>query len=200
MGLVSSLKSMAGSLGGIVGLGAGSLVGAPTLGYSLGSSIGNSVQSNYVYGKNLSDQYKLIQYQNEYNAPVNQMARLQEAGLNPNLVYGNGGSTVVSANGSIPKYNMPEVSPVAQYYNLVKQNELLDAQRDVAYWKAGEAQQNLEKINAQARIARYNADYAEHEHKAFKQSGKIPASYYKSQNSLQTFDNKIDQLLQYFSN
>lgn len=27
-------------------------------------------------------------YQNDYNKPVNQMKRLQEAGLNPNLVYG----------------------------------------------------------------------------------------------------------------
>lgn len=28
--------------------------------------------------------------QNEYNSPTSQMARLREAGLNPNLVYGNG--------------------------------------------------------------------------------------------------------------
>lgn len=28
--------------------------------------------------------------QNEYNAPVNQMARFQQAGLNPNLIYGQG--------------------------------------------------------------------------------------------------------------
>lgn len=35
--------------------------------------------------------------QNEYNSPAAQMARLKEAGLNPNLVYGNGGSQVQAA-------------------------------------------------------------------------------------------------------
>lgn len=38
--------------------------------------------------------------QNEYNSPVNQMKRLQEAGLNPNLVYGGSGSVAGNA-GSI---------------------------------------------------------------------------------------------------
>lgn len=36
---------------------------------------------------------------NEYNNPLNQMARLRHAGLNPNLVYGNGaGQSVASPN------------------------------------------------------------------------------------------------------
>jgi len=33
---------------------------------------------------------KYLTQQNEYNKPVNQMARFQEAGLNPNLIYGQG--------------------------------------------------------------------------------------------------------------
>lgn len=32
--------------------------------------------------------------QNEYNSPVQQMARLRQAKLNPNLIYGNGGASV----------------------------------------------------------------------------------------------------------
>lgn len=35
----------------------------------------------------------LQNYQNEYNSPKAQMERLEEAGLNPNLVYGQGGAT-----------------------------------------------------------------------------------------------------------
>lgn len=35
----------------------------------------------------------LQNYQNEYNSPKAQMDRLEEAGLNPNLVYGQGGAT-----------------------------------------------------------------------------------------------------------
>lgn len=39
----------------------------------------------------------------EYNKPINQMARLKEAGLNPHLVYGNG------ANAQMPSQQAPQV-------------------------------------------------------------------------------------------
>ena len=35
--------------------------------------------------------------QNEYNSPTSQMARLREAGLNPNLVYGKGADNTAQA-------------------------------------------------------------------------------------------------------
>lgn len=41
--------------------------------------------------------------QNEYNSPVNQVKRLREAGLNPNLLYGNG--STVATGGSIDSPN-----------------------------------------------------------------------------------------------
>ena len=47
---------------------------------------------------------------NAYNAPVAQMARLREAGLNPNLVYANGGAVMQSAVGNAP--NPPNTSPI----------------------------------------------------------------------------------------
>lgn len=40
---------------------------------------------------------------NAYNAPVAQMARLRAAGLNPNLVYANGGAVIQSAVGNAPQ-------------------------------------------------------------------------------------------------
>lgn len=43
--------------------------------------------------------------QNEYNLPTAQMARLKAAGLNPNLVYGNGAAQSTAA--TMPKYNAP---------------------------------------------------------------------------------------------
>lgn len=51
--------------------------------------------------------YNLQMYnlQNEYNLPANQMARLQAAGLNPNLIYGSGGAKTEAAH-------IPEASPV----------------------------------------------------------------------------------------
>lgn len=48
-------------------------------------------------------QQDLINRQNVYNSPANQMRRLQEAGLNPNLVYGGGAVTGnQSGTGSAP--------------------------------------------------------------------------------------------------
>lgn len=45
---------------------------------------------------------------NDYNSPSAQMARLQSAGLNPNLIYGSGvGGAAGTAAQSMPKYNAP---------------------------------------------------------------------------------------------
>ena len=41
--------------------------------------------------------------QNEYNSPVNQRKRLEDAGLNPSLMYGNGATSTANA-GNIPQY------------------------------------------------------------------------------------------------
>lgn len=52
--------------------------------------------------------------QNQYNSPASQMARLEEAGLNPNLVYGSG-SAVGNSSGSAPQYRAPR--PEYKYTN-----------------------------------------------------------------------------------
>jgi len=49
-----------------------------------------------MYERQKSDNMKLWDLQNAYNAPTAQMQRLQEAGLNPNLVYGSGGGSFTS--------------------------------------------------------------------------------------------------------
>lgn len=45
--------------------------------------------------------------QNAYNHPSSQMERLKQAGLNPNLVYGNG--VVGNSAGTMPQYQTPRV-------------------------------------------------------------------------------------------
>lgn len=47
-------------------------------------------------------QRQLINEANIYNAPINQMARLRDAGLNPHLIYGQGPGSMVSANAGTP--------------------------------------------------------------------------------------------------
>lgn len=50
---------------------------------------------------------------NEYNSPRMQMQRYQDAGLNPNLIYGNGSSSAGLSASSSPEYNAPEIHPVS---------------------------------------------------------------------------------------
>lgn len=53
--------------------------------------------------------------QNEYNSPVQQMARIRAAGLNPNLVYGNG--VTGNSTGSTPQYEPAKFNaPTMQSY------------------------------------------------------------------------------------
>ena len=53
--------------------------------------------------------------QNEYNSPTQQMARIRSAGLNPNLVYGNG--VTGNSAGSTPQYEPAKFNaPTMQAY------------------------------------------------------------------------------------
>lgn len=70
---------------------------AATIGSTLLQNRANKKLTQYSFNKNL-DMWKM---QNEYNAPKQQMQRLQEAGLNPNLMYGKG--TVGNAQ-TMPQY------------------------------------------------------------------------------------------------
>lgn len=61
----------------------------------------NLKMSEFAYSKDL----EMWNKGNEYNSPEAQMLRLRGAGLNPNMVYGNG--AVGNSAGQLPKYNAP---------------------------------------------------------------------------------------------
>lgn len=99
----------------------------------------NRALAEYQYSKDL----EMWNRGNAYNAPQAQMERLKNAGLNPNMVYGNGSPQGATAM-QLPKYNAPTmqynyrppVNPLAmleQYQDLsIKQAQIdnLRAQRD----------------------------------------------------------------------
>lgn len=77
--------------------------------------------------------YRMYKEDREYNTPVNQMARLKAAGLNPHLVYGNG-SVVGNTSGGAPQMQAPtqdysSIGDLAQipanYLNLKQRSENL---------------------------------------------------------------------------
>lgn len=69
----------------------------------------NKELAQYTYDKNV----EMWKMQNQYNAPGAQMQRLQEAGLNPHLMYGKG--TVGNAQAMPTMQQTPYVSPKIDY-------------------------------------------------------------------------------------
>jgi len=84
---------------------------------------------------------------NEYNAPVNQMARLREAGLNPAMIYGSGGAKTQASTS--PKYQAPRADyrselalPLTGLVNQYQDFRMKNAQIDLlkAQQKTAEAE------------------------------------------------------------
>lgn len=63
----------------------------------------NMAMADYMYSKDLD----MWNVQNQYNSPVEQMNRLQEAGLNPKLIYGSGVAGATGMAKEMPKYQAP---------------------------------------------------------------------------------------------
>lgn len=91
------------------------------MGVGLGTDLINQMVqgiSNRRQNKRMVDFWKM---NNEYNHPSSQMARLRQAGLNPNLIYGSNAAGA-AGNATAPKpfeYTPPQVSnPIAEYQNV----------------------------------------------------------------------------------
>jgi len=83
-------------LGGIIS-------GIGSLGSSLISNRGALGRQNLANMQNM----KFWEMQNKYNTPKNQMARLKDAGLNPNLIYGSGSANTGVAGSIAPSKAAP---------------------------------------------------------------------------------------------
>lgn len=94
---------------------------------------------------------RLSRFQNEYNSPVNQMARFKAAGLNPNLVYtqGNPGNMtpITPTNWQDAIGNAP-----ARY----AQSELAQTQADVGQQKIDESKTKQALMQAQTDVTNAN--------------------------------------------
>lgn len=106
------------------------LIGSAAIGAisGTGNSFISNAQSKKMMAKQFHYQKKMWQMENEYNKPVNQMARLEEAGLNPNLVYGNGATSLGGSMGSVsqPTASGLDINPIndmANYQSIVNMME-----------------------------------------------------------------------------
>ena len=102
-----------------------------------------------------------IDKQNEYNLPSNQMARLNAAGLNPNLVYGNGsvvGNTTEASKTGLGHAETP------RYEQVLMQNNLAMQKAQIANL---EADTNLKNENAKTQDSVRERNTQEAEYKKY---------------------------------
>lgn len=103
LGLLAGLGKALMTGGKLTGL--GSIIGQGAFG------LGSDMLSNKgaLKRQQLADQQnmKFWHMQNEYNTPANQMKRLQDAGLNPNLIYGSGSANTGVAGSISPSKPAP---------------------------------------------------------------------------------------------
>ena len=114
------------------------IIGAALIGAAAGGA--QSIATGKMNKKSRRFQEKMWNQTNKYNSPREQMKRLQDAGLNPNLVYGqsSGGAAGTADQPSMPNFNTPEFEKVAQPL----------AQGAMQYFNAKQIESGIEVNNA----------------------------------------------------
>lgn len=92
--------------------------------------------------------------QNEYNSPFAQMQRLQQAGLNPNMVYGSG-NVAGNQSGSAPTFDRPEMRSTFAPLNLPNIQSYINQYQD---FKMRQAQTDNVQAQTEATRARTAVD------------------------------------------
>ena len=101
-----------GILGSLITGGASLLGSALGFGSQASTNAANMELAKYQYEKNL----EMWHLNNLYNSPQAQMRRLKNAGLNPNLVYGNG--AVGNASSTPPQFEAPTMQAYTNFGDL----------------------------------------------------------------------------------
>lgn len=141
MGLFETIGSvLTGPAGAIIG-------GVADAGFGALSNAQNNKTQMELAKYNWDRQIEFYNMQNEYNSPVNQMQRFADAGLNPNLIYGQGsnGNSSFSPSSQLPKTSAyrPNILGAVQAANqaslLESQKQNLEADSDLKFSQSGEA-------------------------------------------------------------
>lgn len=88
----------------------------PSVGNVVGQLLANRANkkmAEYQYQKDL----EMWNKSNEYNLPANQMKRLQDAGINPNMVFGGGSVSGNTVQSTTPKYQAPRLEAPKMDFN-----------------------------------------------------------------------------------
>ena len=115
---------------------------------SLVDSIGTKAYEKSRYDQERSDMLSNWQMQNAYNSPAAQMERLKQAGLNPNLIYQNGGAFNAAEQASNPNF---QTSPLSQFQDIGSRMQSIDSvQAQISKDKSTTRLQNAEALSRES--------------------------------------------------
>jgi len=126
MGLFQKIGSALGSPAGAVGAqlaGTGGNIISTIL-----TNKANKKMAQYQYTKDL----EMWQKANEYNSPTAQMARLKQAGINPNMVFGGGAVSGNTVQSSMPHYQAPRLEAPRVDMNPALSSMVMSRNQDIA--------------------------------------------------------------------
>lgn len=174
--MLTGATNTAAAAGGSSGWAAGiPIAGGILNGISQGfTNRANRKWQHKMYNIQRADALKDWNMQNEYNSPAAQMARLKAAGLNPNLVYGNGASTVASqsprssnfgsSGAQAPRLDISGMYPMLMFQlreeMQSQQIENLKVQRDFLQSQIGRNQIGMEGMSLDNQKKRFDLDLA----------------------------------------
>lgn len=153
-------------------LGAALIGGGATLGASAYNNLSQSRQnllsqrfSREMYERQRADALADWNMQNAYNSPSQQMQRFKEAGLNPNLIYGQMTNSPVIRSSDVkqPDFVAPRIDPnaigniISNYYD-IKQQDLAIKQQQKALEMADEQIKSQRLKNSYDSSFTYNAE------------------------------------------
>lgn len=114
----------------------------------LAGTLASNASARNMQRRQIKQDIRFWQMQNEYNSPQAQMARLKEAGLNPNLIYG---SSPGGAAGTADRLKTPDVDPAAHRF-IDGVMPTLSQYTDVSVKQA-----QTDNLKAQTQVAQENA-------------------------------------------
>lgn len=143
----SLMQGVSSALGGIPGTVVGGLLGSIFGGSSASKQLKNQMK---LQQQQFDLQKQMFDYTSEYNSASNQVQRLKEAGLNPNLAYGNG----VQAGGTTGSVSAGSAGlPSTQASQIGASNSaeiaLVNSQAD--YWRVKSQSEILKNMEQEAR-------------------------------------------------
>lgn len=135
---------------------------------AVGDLLGAGV--DYLSQKEMIKWQKEQYYHNlEYNKPINQMARLEEAGINPHMAYSKGTINNIASpvpNLSAPQLNTNFVGKLEQLVNLKKMSADIQNMEE----SNKNIQEQNKRISAETKKANAEARIAEHDAKIIENS------------------------------